>query len=137
MHLKLNMNKTEQKFCTKLSVWLRTTNFEKSMLCEVKAVAKGDTFKLSSIRKSQYGTLNKLFHGLPVAHKISDSSIGSKLVDLIYISHKNTKLHPYVAIYFVESKKAYLVPYEVVDFFKINSYKSIPTTALKMHEIKW
>ena len=107
-------NKKEQIFCTKLGAWLKNTNHTQSMLIECK-VSENTFLKFDAIRKSQQATLRRLQFGLPIVHKISDSSVGSKLVDMIYISHKNTKLKPFVSVYFTLSKSAYLVPWSFIE----------------------
>ena len=104
-------SKSEQAFCTKLANWLKKTNHPQSMLVECK-VTENPYFKVSDIRGSQTATFNRLLQGLPIAHKISDKGSGSKLVDLIYISPKNTQMKPYVAVKIKRS--AYLVPFQVI-----------------------
>lgn len=104
------MNKDEQEFCSWLGAHLKSTNHRQSMLAEVK-VAYNGFFHPKKIRKSQVGALNRLKDGLPIAHKISDGGVGSKLVDMIYISAQSTKLKPFVAIKFKRSGNSYLVPW--------------------------
>ena len=118
------MNKKEQQFCTKLGAWLKTTQHTQSMLIECKVVEEGGFFEYKQMEKSQIGTLNRLEQGLPIVHKIADASIGSKLVDMIYISAKNTPLKPFVAIYFIEHKQAFLVPWNVI--YENVTYKKFP-----------
>ncbi len=108
------MNKLEQLFCTDLGAHLKKTNHRQSMLIEAK-VAKGEFFYPKEIRKSQIGTLNRLEFGIPIVHKISDGGIGSKLVDMIFISKFNTPLKGFVAIKFKLSGHAYLVPWSFMD----------------------
>jgi len=125
------MNKQEQDFCTQLSNWLRKTGHEQSMLCEVKVVKEGN-FLWSQMEKSQIATLNRLEEGLPIAHKIGDKSPGSKLVDLLFISKHNTPLEGYIAVKFMKSGSAYLVPYGNISMFKD---KSRPEALLKNFQI--
>lgn len=103
-------NKDEQRFCSWLGAHLKKTNHRQSMLIECK-VAYTDVFEPKEIRKSQVGSLNRLQDGLAIAHKISDGGVGSKLVDMIYVSAYNTKLKPFVAIKFKRSGNSYLVPW--------------------------
>lgn len=105
------MNKSEQLFCSDLGAYLKTTDHKQSMLIECK-IAKSDFFYPKEIRKSQIGALNRLAARLPIAHKISDGAVGSKLVDLIFISSRNTPLKGFVAIKFKVSGSSYLVPWE-------------------------
>lgn len=104
-------NAKEQAFCTKLGAWLKKTKHPQSMLIECKVVEGNDDFDFKQIRKSQVGTLNRLMEGLPIVYKIADAAIGSKLVDMIYVSPTPTELQGFVAIYYTETKAAYLVPW--------------------------
>lgn len=128
------MNKDEQDFCSWLGAHLKSTNHRQSMLIECK-VAKSDFFHIKEIRKSQVGTLNRLEHGMPIVHKISDGGVGSKLVDMIYISAYNTKLKPFVAIKFKRSGNSYLVPWA---FMAANlEYQKIAEQWFSKYKIKW
>ena len=124
-------NKKEQTFCTKLGVWLKTTNHPQSMLIECK-VSETFGFDTKKIRASQLGVMRRLLYGLPIVHKISDSSVGSKLVDMIYISHKNTKIKPYVAVYFVQTKEAYLIPWSDIE---MSVGMTVGLSEIKNHKI--
>lgn len=123
------MRKAEQTFATKLSGYLRRTQPEYSMAIEVKEC---DTrFDFADLRKGQLATLRKLERGIPIAHKISDSSMGSKLVDLLYLHPDGVNVLPMVAIKFTGSKKSFLLPFRIIDGFMQNGFKSITADDLK------
>lgn len=107
-------NNKEQAFCTKLGAWLKKTNHPQSMLIECKVVVNRGSFNPETIRKSQIATLNRLDFGAPLVHKISDGAVGSKLVDMIYISGNNDGVRPFVAVSFGKSGHAYLIPWAYV-----------------------
>ena len=129
------MNKAEQAFATKLKNHLLKTRPEESMAIEVK-VAKGKTFNFNDLRKGQWATLLKLYEGIPVAHKISDSSIGSKLVDLLYLHPDGVNVLPKVAIKFADSKKMYLVDFLAIKNLKNAGLKSVKEQYLNRWVIK-
>jgi len=131
------MNKAEQLFCTKLSGHLRKTKPEHSMAIEVKECDK--RFAFADIRKGQLGTLRKLYQGIPIVHKISDSSMGSKLVDLLYLHPDGINVHPMLAIKFTGHRKSFLLPFHIIDGFMQRNYKSITPDDLKsdLHQIKF
>ena len=130
-------SKAEQAFSTKLKNHLLKTKPEYSMAIEVKVVAKGSRFAFSDIRKGQWATLLKLSEGIPVAHKISDGSAGSKLVDLLYLNPDAVRLIPMVAIKFSESKKSYLVDFNDIKKLKVQyGFKSTDEGYLQPYLIK-
>lgn len=130
------MNKLEQRFCTKLSSYLRSTRPEISMLIEVKVCDQ--RFLFSELRKSQLATLRKLHEGIPVVHKIADGGVGSKLVDLIYIHPDCVNVHGMVAIQFQAEKQSVLLPFYVIDIFMKQGQKSIKLSDVREeYIIKW
>lgn len=131
------MNKQEMTFCSRLSGYLRKTQPEYSMAIEVKVCDK--RFNLSELRKGQLATLRKLHRGIPVVHKISDGAVGSKLVDLIYLHPGSLNTCPMVAINFIGERKAYLLPFYIIDGFMNRNFKSITVDDLKgdTYKIKW
>lgn len=105
------------------------------MLIEAKVEEKGSEFHINQIRPSQLGTLNRLDANLPIAHKISDGGVGSKLVDIIYVSPKHRAFRGMVAAHFIQSRSKYLFPYSLVMNYKDNSQKTIPESKLIMYKI--
>lgn len=129
------MTKSEQTFATKLKNHLLKTRPEQSMAIEVK-VTKGKTFNFNSIRKGQWATLLKLHEGIPIAYKISDSSMGSKLVDLLYLHPDGINVLPMVAVKFSDSKKAYLVDFGRIKLETVQGKKSMKEDTMNMWLIK-
>lgn len=129
------MNKAEQSFSTKLKNHLLKTKPEYSMAIEVK-VAKGKSFSFSDIRKGQWATLLKLSGGIPVAHKISDGSAGSKLVDLLYLHPDGINVLPMVAVKFADSKKMYMIDFLAIKNMKEAGEKSYKEEYLNRWRIK-
>ena len=129
------MNKAEQTFATKLKNHLLKTKPEQSMAIEVKVV-KGKTFNFNMLRKGQWATLLKLHEGIPVAYKISDSSMGSKLVDLLYLHPDGINVLPMVAVKFADSKKMYLVDFEAIKNIKEAGQNSVREVYLNRWVIK-
>ena len=130
------MNKPEQAFATKLKNHLLKTKPEQSMAIEVKVVAKGKTFNFNDLRKGQWATLLKLHEGIPVAYKISDSSMGSKLVDLLYLHPDGINVLPMVAVKFADSRKMYLVDFGRIKLGKDHGEKSMKEELMKLWIIK-
>lgn len=129
------MNKREQTFCTWLRGWLIKTKPDSSMLIEAKVEDTGSEFHTNQIRKSQLGTLNRLDANLPIAHKISDGGVGSKLVDIVYISPGHTGFKGMVAVHFMQSKTKYLFPYVLVMNYRDNGETTIPEGELKPYRV--
>ena len=119
------MNKPEQTFATALKNQLIKQKFPFNALIEVK-VAEEKSFYPKDLRKSQKAVINKFTLNIPLAHKISDSSVGSKFVDLIYINPLANRTEVYVAIKFMQSKKWYLVPTEFIQYWTTDNAPAIP-----------
>lgn len=126
-------NKPEQKFCTELADHLKMTKYPNTAFIEVK-VADGDRFNLGSIRKSQFATLTKIIRGIPVHHKISDGSAGSKFVDLIYVNPIG-RVEALVAVKFNKSKRVYLLPFDAISGLVMMGRKKLSEDVMDEFEI--
>ena len=104
------------------------------MAIEVK-VTKGGTFNFNDIRKGQWATLLKLYHGIPVAYKISDSSMGSKLVDLLYLHPDGVNVLPMVAVKFADSRKMYMINFHNIVQQKASGLNSIKESTIDESQI--
>lgn len=128
------MNKKEQLFATKLKNWLIAEKFTRNALIEVK-VTETSRFNPKDLRPSQKAVINKFVAGIPFGYKISDSSVGSKLVDLIYINPLAIQTRIYVAIKFNKSKHCYLVPMRIIKDWTADDADTVPEAELKMFNI--
>lgn len=81
----------------------------KSLLIESKSVS-GNSISMKHLRPVQVATLNKALANIPIVHKISDSGVGAKLVDVIVLYNAL----PYIHVHFEKSGGKYLLPYEIL-----------------------
>lgn len=130
------MNKKEQLFATKLKNYLLATKPEYSMAVEVK-ITEYKTFNFNEIRQSQWATLLKLHEGIPVAHKISDGKMNSKLVDLLYLNPDAVRIIPYVAVKFAKSSRCYLINFDYIKKCRNSKSISVYENSIDKYLINW